>query len=147
MKQYKVGYTQGVFDMFHIGHLNLLKHSKEYCDKLIVGVNSDDLVLQYKNKHTIIDENDRCEIVRCIKQVDEAYIVDSLDKMVQYSRFRFNVVFVGDDWKNNARWKKTVLELNKVGVDVIFLPYTKETSSTLLRSMSDSKVDEDEKND
>lgn len=147
MKKYRIGYTQGVFDMFHIGHLNLLKHAKEYCEKLIVGVNSDELVLQYKNKQTIIDENDRCEIVRNIKQVDEAYIVNSLDKMEQYSRFRFNAIFVGDDWKGNERWKKTVLDLNRIGVDVIFLPYTKDTSSTILRPMSDSKVDEDEKDD
>lgn len=147
MKKYRIGYTQGVFDMFHIGHLNLLKHAKEYCEKLIVGVNSDELVLQYKNKQTIIDEKDRCEIVRNIKQVDEAHIVNSLDKVEQHSRFRFDVIFVGDDWKGNERWKKTVLDLKGIGVDVIFLPYTKDTSSTILRSMSNSKVDEDEKGD
>lgn len=147
MKKYRIGYTQGVFDMFHIGHLNLLKHSKECCERLIVGVNSDELVFQYKKKHTIIDENDRCEIVRNIKQVDEAYVVNSLDKIEQHARFHFDVIFVGDDWKDNERWKKTVLDLQKIGVDVIFLPYTKETSSTILRPMSDSKVDEDEKDD
>ena len=94
MKKYKIGYTQGVFDMFHIGHLNLLLHAKEQCDYLIVGVNSDELVENYKQKVPVIDEEARRTIVENIKCVDQAVIATTLDKVDAWNRYHFNVVFI-----------------------------------------------------
>lgn len=132
MKKYRIGYTQGTFDMFHIGHLNLLKHAKEWCDHLIVGVNADKLVEEYKNKTPVINENERAEIVRNIKGVDECFVVTTLDKMDAHKRFNYDVIFIGDDWKGNARWECTRVELGKIGVDLIYLPHTNGISSTAL---------------
>lgn len=132
MKKYKIGYTAGVYDLFHIGHLNLIKTAKDLCDYLMVGVNSDKLVLEYKNKLPIINEQERLEIIKSIKYVDEAFIVNSLDKLVAYQSHPFDVVFIGSDWKGNERWKKTETDLAKIGVDVIYLPYTNGISSTAI---------------
>lgn len=140
MKKYKVGYTQGVYDMFHIGHLNLLNNAKEHCERLIVGVNSDYLVHEYKNKFPIIDENSRKSIVGSIKAVDECLIVDTLDKIKVHGKLEFDAVFIGDDWKGNPRWKKTEAELKEIGVDLIYLPYTSGISSTELRKVMDEKM-------
>lgn len=128
--KYKIGYTQGTFDLFHIGHLNLIKHAKEKCDTLIVGVNSDRLVQEYKNKVPIINENDRAAIVNAIKGVDNVIITDTLDKEEMLRRLSFDVIFIGDDWKGNSRWTKTCETLKKYGVDVIFLPHTDGVSTT-----------------
>ena len=140
-KQYSIGYTQGVYDMFHIGHLNLVNNAKQYCDYLIVGVNSDELVQDYKHKRPVISENERVEILRNIKAVDKAVIVNTLDKEEIYSMYHFDVVFIGDDWKGNDRWEKTRVALAKHGVDLIFLPHTDGISSTILRTEKDSKID------
>lgn len=134
MKKYKIGYTQGVYDMFHIGHLNLINHAKEQCDYLIVGVNSDELVKSYKNKETVINENDRAEIVRNIKAVDECVVVSTLDKEVILKDIKFDAIFIGDDWKGNQRWIDTQKILSQYGVDVVFLPHTDGVSTTELRS-------------
>jgi len=134
MKKYRIGYTQGVFDMFHIGHLNLLNEAKKRCDILIVGVNSDELVKDYKNKEPIINQNDRRSIVENIKAVDKAIIVDTLDKFEIYKNIDFNAIFIGDDWKNNPRWLETKENFEKIDIDVVFLPYTKNISSTELRN-------------
>ena len=142
MKKYKIGYTQGVYDMFHIGHLNLLNHAKALCDFLIVGVNSDDLVREYKNKVPVISEAERMEIVANIKAVDKCEIVYTLDKLVALNNFHFDVVFVGDDWKGNSRWNVTIQQLAKVGVDVVFLPHTEGISSTRLRPLENAKVND-----
>jgi glycerol-3-phosphate cytidylyltransferase len=120
MKKYKIGYTQGVFDMFHVGHLNLLNAAKFYCDYLVVGVNSDDLTFSYKRKKPIISESDRKEIIENIKCVDEATIVITLDKIEILQKIKYNVIFIGDDWKENVRWKQTENELKNFGIDVIF---------------------------
>lgn len=141
-KKYKVGYTQGVYDMFHIGHLNLLIHAKELCDYLIVGVNSDALVLEYKNKVTVINQDERLKIISHIKEVDECIIVDTLDKLELSKKFKFNAVFIGDDWKGNPRWEKTAEDLATVGIDVVFLPHTDRISSTVLRPQKGNAVDE-----
>lgn len=133
MKKYRVGYTQGAYDMFHIGHLNLLNHAKQYCDILIVGVNSDALVKAYKKKTPIIPEEQRREIVANIKAVDSCMIVDTLDKCKILEQVHFDAVFIGGDWKGNPRWVKTEEELNARGVDVVFLPHTDGISSTMLR--------------
>ena len=132
-KRYKIGYTQGVFDMFHVGHLNLINNAKNYCDYLIVGINSNKLVEDYKKLTPHIDEEDRALIVKNIKAVDNVIIVNTLDKMEVYKTLKFDCIFIGDDWVQSVRWKNTVEQMSNVGVDVVFLPYTKKISSTELR--------------
>ena len=134
-----IGYTQGVYDMFHIGHLNLLRNAKKKCDYLIVGINSDELVKKYKNKTPIINENDRAEIVRNIKFVDECLIVNTLDKIEINKIINFDVIFIGSDWKGNTRWNNTEEELKEYGVDLIYLPHTDGISSTILRDKLKNK--------
>ena len=142
MKKYKVGYTQGVYDMFHIGHLNLLNNARDLCEHLIVGVNSDELVTQYKHKLPVIPEEERRLIVANIKAVDAREIVDTLDKVENYKRFHYDAVFIGDDWKGNARWTQTEKDLAPFGVDVVYLPHTKGVCSTELRKVEDMHVNE-----
>ena len=137
MKKYKIGFTQGVFDMFHVGHLNLLINAKRHCDKLIVAINSDDLTLSYKNKKPIINEIDRKYIVENIKCVDSAFIVDTLDKEKIYENVNFDAIFIGDDWKGNARWTETEEQMKKHMVDIVYLPYTQKISSSKLRLLSE----------
>lgn len=146
MKKYKIGYTQGTYDMFHIGHLNLLKNAKEQCEYLIVGVNSDELVKQYKHKLPIINENERSEIVRNIKAVDKCVISRTLDKMVAHELFHFDAIFIGDDWKGNVRWEQTEEELKKVGADLVYLPHTDGISSTALTSVIKEILDDHPEN-
>jgi glycerol-3-phosphate cytidylyltransferase len=129
----KIGFTQGVFDMFHIGHLNLLKNARKYCDYLIVGVNSDELVKKYKNKSPIIPFNERIAIVDSIRYVDETIKVDTLDKVVTWNLKQYNLLLIGDDWKGSQRWIQTEKIMAAYGVKVIYLPYTHMTSSTLIR--------------
>lgn len=133
MKDIKIGYTQGTFDMFHIGHLNLLKNAKEKCDYLIVGVNSDDLVLSYKNKMPIISVEDRVEIISSIKYVDKVVITNTLDKVESYEKYHYSILFIGDDWRNSERWMTTEKIMNEMNVEVNYLPYTKRVSSTQIR--------------
>lgn len=128
-----IGYTQGTFDMFHIGHLNLIKNAKRHCDYLIVGVNTDELVESYKNKRPIVPLEERVEIVRAIKYVDEVIVTKTLDKKEIWDKVRFNEIYIGDDWKGNARWEQTGKDMEQLGARLVFLPYTKETSSTMLR--------------
>ena len=142
MKKYKVGYTQGVYDMFHIGHLNLLNNARDLCEHLIVGVNSDELVTQYKHKLPVIPEEERRLIVANIKAVDACEIVDTLDKVQNSKRFHYDAVFIGDDWKGNARWTQTEKDLAPFGVDVVYLPHTKGVCSTELRKVEDMHVNE-----
>lgn len=132
MKKYKVGYTTGVFDMFHIGHLNILKKAKEQCDYLIVGVSTDEVVKAYKNKTPIIPFEERIAIVSELKCVDEVVPQTSMDKMEAYSKLHFNALFHGSDWKGSDMYNKMTEEFAKVGVDVVFLPHTQGVSSTLL---------------
>ncbi len=131
-----VGYTSGVYDLFHIGHLNLLKNAKGLCDKLIVGVSVDELV-KYKNKHPVIPFEERIEIVRNIKFVDVAIPQEELDKYRMWEKLHFDVLFVGDDWYNSPSWKEMEEKFSKVGVKIIYFPYTKSTSSTLLNETLD----------
>ncbi len=129
-----IGYTTGVFDLFHIGHLNLLRRAKEQCDYLIVGVTVDDLVL-YKGKHAVIPFEERIEIVRNIKFVDEAVPQINMNKMEAWEKYHFNKMFVGDDWKGTEKWNKIEAEMNSVGVELVYFPYTKGTSSTLINQV------------
>ena len=130
MKKYKVGYTQGTYDLFHVGHLNVINNAKAQCEYLIVGVNSDELVQEYKNKKTNICEKDRARIVNAIKGVDKVIITKTLDKLAIQEILKFDAIFIGDDWKGNERWKTTQEELSKLGVDVVFLPHTDGISTT-----------------
>lgn len=141
MKKFKKGYTQGVFDMFHIGHLNLINNAKDQCEELIVGVNSDSLVQEYKNKKPVVSEKNRRNIVGNIKAVDSAHIVETLDKVAQLDKFGFDAIFIGDDWKGSKRWNETEKELAKRGVKVIFLPRTQGISSTNMRIVKNNRID------
>ena len=127
----KIGYTAGVYDLFHIGHLNLLKNAKSRCDYLIVGLTTDELV-QYKGKSPIITLKERMEIVSAIKYVDEVVIQDDLDKVKAWEKYHYDVIFVGDDWKGSDSWNEYERRLNERGAKVCYLPYTKTTSSTLI---------------
>lgn len=131
MAKYRIGYTTGVFDLFHIGHLNLLKRAKEQCNYLIVGVSSDELV-SYKNKRAVIPFKERIEIVQAIKYVDSAVPQLNMDKMKAWEKYKFDVMFVGDDWKNTEKWNKFEDDFKHVGVDIVYFPYTRNISSTLL---------------
>ncbi len=126
-----LGYTSGVYDLFHIGHLNLLKNAKGLCDKLVVGVTVDELVT-YKNKRSVIPFDERIEIVRSIKYVDAAIPQEELDKFKMWEKLHFDVLFVGDDWFKSPRWQDMEAKFAGVGVRVIYFPYTKGTSSTLI---------------
>lgn len=131
-KKYKVGYTTGVFDMFHIGHLNILKKAKEQCDYLIVGVSTDENVRSYKNKTPIIPFEERIAIVRELKCVDEAVPQTNMNKMEAWGKLHFDALFHGSDWKGSDMYNKMIEEFAAVGVDVVFLPHTEGVSSTLL---------------
>lgn len=139
-KKYKIGYTQGTFDMFHIGHLNLLKHAKEYCDILIVGVNADKLVEEYKHKTPVIKQDERAEILQAIRYVDNVVICETLEKTEIHKWIHFDAIFIGDDWKGNDRWTETEKKLKTVGADVIYLRHTDGVSSTMLRTKQNNKV-------
>lgn len=129
-----LGYTSGVYDLFHIGHLNLLKNARGLCDKLIVGVSVDELV-KYKNKKAVIPFEERIEIVRNIKYVDSAIPQYEIDKFKVWEKIKFDVLFVGDDWYQSDTWQAMEDKFNKVGVRIIYFPYTKGTSSTLINDI------------
>ncbi len=137
MAKYKVGYTTGVFDMFHIGHLNILKNAKEQCDYLIVGVSTDELVQSYKNKLPIIPFEERIAIVNAIKYVNEVVPQESMDKMEAWKKLHFDALFHGSDWKNSDMYNQITAAFKEVGVEVVFLPHTEGISSTLLSEKLD----------
>lgn len=129
-----VGYTTGVFDLFHIGHLNLLRRAKSMCDFLIVGVSTDHLV-NYKHKKAIIPFEERLEIVSQIKYVDLVVSQSDMDKVSAWGKLKFNVMFVGDDWYKTEKWEQIENELEQKGVHVIYFPYTRGTSSTIINEI------------
>lgn len=131
-KKYKIGYTTGVYDMFHIGHLNILMRAKEQCDYLIVGVSTDELVENYKHKITIIPFEERIAIVSAIKYVDQVVPQVTMDKFAAWKELHFDAIFHGDDWKGSAMYNEIEQKFKEVGVDMVFLPHTAGTSSTLL---------------
>ena len=124
-----IGYTAGVYDLFHIGHLNLLKNAKGMCDKLIVGVTVDNLVA-YKGKQPLIPFEDRIEIVRSIKYVDAAVPQYDMDKLVACKKLGATILFVGDDWYGTEKWKNYEKEFSEAGIKIVYFPYTKGVSST-----------------
>ena len=132
-KQYKIGYTTGVFDMFHIGHLNILKRAKEQCEYLIVGVSTDETVESYKHKTPIIRFEERFAIVESIRYVDKVVPQTSMDKMEAYKKLKFDALFHGSDWQGSSMYDDIIKQLAEVGVDVVFLPHTDGISSTIIR--------------
>lgn len=142
MKKYKVGYTTGVYDMFHIGHLNIFKRAKEQCDYLIVGVSTDDLVRDYKGKTPIIPFDERVAIVESVKYVDRVVPQTSMNKFEAWEKLQFSVLFHGSDWKNTDMYNDIIKQFETVGVDVVFLPHTEGVSSTLLSEVL-HKINED----
>ena len=129
-RHYKVGYTDGVYDLFHVGHLNMIETAKKQCEYLIVGVHGDSVVSQYKHRYPIIPEAERARIIGAIKGVDRVVINDVRDKLMLLERYHFNVVFIGDDWKGTDRWNSFEKILGERNVDVIYVPYTKGISTT-----------------
>ena len=140
-----VGYTTGVFDLFHVGHLNMLKNAKSMCDRLIVGVTTDELV-SYKNKKAVIPYEERSEIVRAIKYVDAVIPQENMDKFEMWKRLKFDVMFVGDDWYETEKWKKYEDQFSEVGVKIVYFPYFKGTSSTKINSIIDQIYQGDKNN-
>ena len=140
MKKYKIGYTTGVFDMFHIGHLNILRRAKEQCEYLIVGVSTDELVKDYKKKDPIIKYEDRATIVEAIRYVDKVVPQTSMNKMDAWQTLKFDALFHGSDWKGSDMYNKIVEDFNAIGVDVVFLPHTDGISSTEIRHLIAEKI-------
>lgn len=134
-KKYSVGYTTGVYDMFHIGHLNLLKNAKALCDYLIVGVSTDELVMCEKGHLPIIAFYERMEIVSAIKYADRVVEQPDKNKYKAWEKYRFDAMFVGSDWKGTPQWEKYERELKPKGVDIVYLPHTDGISSTKLASI------------
>lgn len=132
-----IGYTTGVYDLFHIGHLNLLKNAKGMCDKLIVGVTIDELVA-YKGKKALIPFEDRLEIVRSCKYVDAVVPQYDMDKLSACKKLGAQFLFVGDDWYGTEKWKQYEKEFEAEGIKIIYFPYTQGTSSTQIRKALDT---------
>ncbi|MBD3413101.1 MAG: adenylyltransferase/cytidyltransferase family protein [Candidatus Aminicenantes bacterium] len=136
-KKQITGYTSGVFDLFHLGHLNILKRAKSLCDRLIVGVTTDELV-GYKNAKVVVPFEERLEIIQNIKCVDLAVPQDNLDKYVMWEKLKFDVMIIGDDWFGTKRLKKFEQDLSQVGVKVIYLPYTQGVSTSERKNKRES---------
>ena len=137
-KKLIIGYTTGVFDLFHIGHVKKLQKAKSLCDKLIVGVSTDSLVKKYKNKKPIIPFSERVEVIRNSRCVDLVVSQNSLDKFKNWKKLKYDVMFVGDDWYATKKWGDLDKEFRKHGVKIIYLPYTKKTSSTKINKILDN---------
>jgi len=130
-----IGYTTGVYDMFHIGHLNIIRRAKEQCDYLIVGVSTDELVKKEKGKTPVIPFDERVEIIKALKYVDEVVIQPDKDKVAAWNRYHFNKMFVGSDWKGTPQWDKIEEQFEPLGVEIIYLPHTDGVSSTQLTEL------------
>ncbi len=137
-KKIIIGYTTGVFDLFHIGHVKILQRAKSLCDKLVVGVSTDALVKKYKNKKPIIPFSERVEVIKNNKCVDLVVSQNSLDKFKNWNKLKYDVMFVGDDWYATKKWRDLDKEFRKLGVKIVYLPYTKKTSSTKINKILDN---------
>ena len=141
-KKYKIGYTTGVYDMFHIGHLNILRRAKELCDYLIVGVTTDELCYQRKQKYPIINENERIAIVEAIRYVDMVIPQKDMEKIRPVKELGVDAVFVGSDWKGTDAWNEYEKQFAEIGCSVVYLEHTEGISSSILRD----KISKDKKN-
>jgi glycerol-3-phosphate cytidylyltransferase len=133
----RVGYAPGIYDMFHVGHLNILKNASLHCDYLIAGVLTDEMAIRAKNTTPIIPFVERLEIVRSIRYVDQAVAETVPDKLETWAQVRFDVIIKGDDWKGTEKGRKLERDFASVGVEVVYLPYTVHTSSSTLRNVLD----------
>lgn len=128
-----IGYTTGVYDMLHIGHLRLLQRAKSECDQLIVGVTTDELSMEVKGKRPVVPFSERRQMVSALRCVDLTVPQTSMDKMRAWRSLGFHRMFVGDDWKGSDKWRELEREFGELDVDIVYFPYTKTTSSTQLR--------------
>ncbi len=140
----RIGYAPGVYDLFHIGHLNILKHAKSQCDYLIAGVVSDEMAQLTKGKPPVVPLAERLEIVSHIKFVDEAVAEVLPHKLDTWREVGFDIIFKGDDWRGTAKGRKLEADFATVGVEVMYFPYTMHTSSSLLRRFLSGAVTEDD---
>ena len=140
--QKRIGYTTGVFDLLHVGHLYLLQKAKMHCKYLIVGVSSDALVLKLKGRKPVLDYEERAFMISSIRWVDEVVMEDDPNKVLAWERLRFNIIFKGSDWQGTPTWNAYQYEFNKVGVDIKFFQYTDNVSTTLIRKSLDMEVRE-----
>jgi glycerol-3-phosphate cytidylyltransferase len=134
-----IGYTTGVFDLFHIGHLNILRNAKSQCDELIVGITTDELCQKLKNKIPIIPFNERCDIIGALKVVDQVVAQNRIDELGDFELYKFNKIFKGSDWAGSTKWTELETRFQEVGVEVIYFDYTETTSSSLIRSTLEKK--------
>lgn len=132
-KKYKIGYTTGVFDMFHIGHLNILRRAKEQCEVLVVGVTTDQLCMERKQKKPVICQDDRVAIVEAVRYVDRVVLQEDMDKCKAVKMYGADAVFVGSDWKGTPSWMEYEKRLSALGCTVVYLDHTDGISSTILR--------------
>ncbi len=136
-----IGYTTGVYDMFHIGHLNVIRNAKAKCDYLIVGVSTDELVQKEKNKTPVIPFEERCEIIRALKYVDEVVPQFDKNKLGAWEKYKFDKMFVGSDWQGTPAWKKFEEQFSPLGVEIVYLPHTDGISSTKLTEFIKTKLE------
>ena len=142
MGKYKIGYTTGVFDMFHIGHLNILRRAKEQCEYLMVGVSTDENVMRYKKKKPVIPFEQRKAIVEAIRYVDKVVPQENMDKFEAWQRLHFDAIFHGSDWKGSSMYNEIEEKLNEVGCKMVFLPHTDGVSSTMLKPDASNAVND-----
>lgn len=140
-----IGYTTGVYDMFHIGHLNILKRAKEQCDYLIVGVSTDELVMKEKNKTPVIPWGERAQIIEAIRYVDEVVVQPDKDKMAAWEKYHFDKMFVGSDWQGTPQWDRFEQQFGELGVEIVYLPHTDGISSTKLTNYIKNVLNSEEK--
>jgi glycerol-3-phosphate cytidylyltransferase len=133
-----IGYTTGVFDLFHVGHLNLIQNSKGLCDFLIVGCTVDEIVMERKNKKPVIPFKERVQILKSIKYIDAVVPQDNMNKIEAWNKYHFDIMFVGDDWKGTQQWDKIEKEFNLLGVRIVYFQYTRGTSSTKINQILDA---------
>ena len=145
-KKFKKGYTTGVFDLFHQGHLRILQKAKDQCEYLIVGVSSDELVASYKPRRPIMDLEERMEIVRALRCVDEVVVQDDLNKVKAWEKYKFDAHFHGSDWKSSEIYQRLQAEFDKRGVHSVFFDYTQGTSTSILKQrIYDLMCEDDER--
>ncbi|RGE90423.1 glycerol-3-phosphate cytidylyltransferase [Catenibacterium sp. AM22-15] len=137
-----IGYTTGVYDMFHIGHLNVIKNARKQCDYLIVGVSTDDLVRKEKGKTPVIPFQERMEIVSALKYVDKVVPQIDKNKFAAWEKHKFDKMFVGSDWKGTKQWNEFEKQFSKCNVEIVYLPHTDGISSTKLTNVIKEILDE-----
>ncbi len=141
MTERRIGYAPGVYDLFHVGHLNMLRNATEFCDYLIAGVVTDEMAHRSKGNTPVVPLAERLEIVSCIRFVDEAVAEDVPHKLEMWERLRFDVIIKGDDWRGTDKGDKLESDFAAKGVDVAYVPYTQRTSSTMLRRLLERELD------